>query len=144
MATILIIDDEPIIRQLFQKVLEHEGHTVLTAANGNEAIEVLRERIPDLILLDMMMPQMDGMSLLRLIRRNPMWTDIPVVVMSALADKQRICDAGNLGVRDYLLKAGFSLPMLRSRIRKYLQPQLEMTVTARRESSGVGAATMVE
>lgn len=144
MATILIIDDEPIIRQLFQKVLEHEGHTVLTAGNGHEAIDVLRDQIPDLMLLDMMMPQMDGMSLLRLIRRNPMWIEIPVVVMSALADKQRICDAGSLGVRDYLLKAGFSLPMLRTRIRKYLNPQLEVMVGSKREASGIGAATMVE
>jgi CheY-like chemotaxis protein len=122
MATILIIDDEPILRQLFQKVLEHEGHSVMTAGNGREGLEAMRQQVPDLILLDLMMPLMDGMSFLRLLRRHLDWAQVPVVVMSAMADKNNICNAGSLGVRDYLLKAGFSLSKLRGRIGKYLEP----------------------
>jgi CheY-like chemotaxis protein len=145
MATILLIDDEPIIRQLFQKVLEHEGHSVLTASNGREALEVLRENKPDLLLLDMMMPQMDGISFLRLMRRNAQWADIPVVIMSALADKGNICNAGTLGVRDYLLKAGFSLPLLRKRIKKYLEPQpAEVAMEASERVAAGGVAMLVE
>jgi CheY-like chemotaxis protein len=125
MATILIVDDEPIIRQLFQKVLEHEGYTVLTAGNGREALEVMRLELPDLILLDMLMPVMDGITFLRLMRRNIDFADVPVVVMSAVSEKQHIRNAGSLGVRDYLLKAGFSLRMLRGRIAKYLEPQTD-------------------
>jgi len=122
MATILIVDDEPIIRQLFQKVLEHDGHTIITAGNGREGLEAMRQQVPDLILLDLMMPLMDGISFLRLLRRHPEWSEIPVVVMSAMADKHNISNAGSLGVRDYLLKAGFSLGNLRNRIAKYLEP----------------------
>jgi CheY-like chemotaxis protein len=125
MATILVIDDEPIIRQLFQKVLEHEGHIILTAGNGREALEVMRQQVPDLILLDLMMPVMDGISFLRLLRRHIDWSEVPVVVMSAMADRHNISNAGSLGVRDYLLKAGFSLNVLRKRIRKYLEPEEE-------------------
>jgi CheY-like chemotaxis protein len=146
MATILIIDDEPIIRQLFQKVLEHEGHSVLTAGNGREALEVMKHHLPDLLLLDMMMPLMDGMSFLRLMRRNANWAQIPVVIMSALADKQNVCNAGGLGVRDYLLKAGFSLPVLRKRIKKYLEPQPQQQTPEpdAGRMSGAGVAMLVE
>jgi CheY-like chemotaxis protein len=122
MATILIVDDEPILRQLFQKVLEHEGHTVMTAANGRDALAVLRERVPDLIMLDLLMPTMDGTTFLRLMRRHADWADIPVVIMSAIANETHIRNVGALGVKDYLLKAGFSLTGLKERIRKYVEP----------------------
>lgn len=122
MATILIVDDEPILRQLFQTVLEHDGHVVLTAANGRDALAVMRERVPDLIMLDLLMPTMDGTTFLRLMRRHPEWTDVPVVIMSAVANETHIRNVGALGVKDYLLKAGFSLPALRERIRKYVDP----------------------
>ncbi|HEY2585393.1 MAG TPA: response regulator [Tepidisphaeraceae bacterium] len=122
MATILIVDDEPILRQLFQNVLEHDGHLVLTAANGRDALEVMRERVPDLIMLDLLMPTMDGTTFLRLMRRHSDWAHVPVVIMSAVASETHIRNVGALGVKDYLLKAGFSLPALRERIRKYLEP----------------------
>lgn len=120
MATILIVDDEPILRQLFQKVMEHEGHTIHTAANGREALEVMRQQVPDLIMLDMQMPAMDGYTFLRLIRRHLDWAHVPVVIMSALASECDVRSVGALGVRDYMLKAGFSLPVLRKRLAKYL------------------------
>jgi CheY-like chemotaxis protein len=77
MGTILIVDDEPIIRQLFQNILEREGHTVLVAGNGREGIAIMRQQTPDLIMLDLQMPVMDGMSFLRLVRRHPDWKDVP-------------------------------------------------------------------
>ena len=120
MSTILIVDDEPIIRQLAGRILEHDGHTLLTASNGREALEVLREKTPDLVLLDLQMPQMDGLTFLKLMRGNRDWAGIPVVIMSALANKTNIALAGTLGVRDYLLKAGFSLKQMRARLNKYL------------------------
>ena len=122
MATILIVDDEPILRQLFQKVLEHEGHVVLTAANGRDALAVMRERVPDLIMLDLLMPTMDGTTFLRLMRRHAEWANVPVVIMTAVANETHIRSVGALGVKDYLLKAGFSFPLLKERIRKYVDP----------------------
>ena len=132
MATILIVDDEPIIRQLFQRVLEHEGHTIITAGNGREGLEAVRLAVPDLILLDLNMPLMDGLTFLRLLRRHEEWSNVPVVVMSAMSDKNNITNAGSLGVRDYLLKAGFSLGNLRTRIAKYLSRSRKTSSRRRR------------
>jgi CheY-like chemotaxis protein len=141
MATILIVDDEPILRQLFQKVMEHEGHTILTAANGREALEVMRNRVPDLIMLDMQMPAMDGYTFLRLIRRHQDWAHVPVVIMSALANETDVRSVAALGVRDYVLKAGFSLPVLRKRLAKYLQPAPAADVP---ETTEAAATLLVE
>jgi CheY-like chemotaxis protein len=141
MATILIVDDEPILRQLFQKVLEHDGHKVLTAANGREALEVMRQQVPDLIMLDLLMPAMDGETFLRLIRRHADWAHVPVVVMSAVADEHLVRGVGALGVKDYLLKAGFSLPMLRKRMAKYVGPP---AVAEDKPSEPAAAAMLVE
>lgn len=123
MADILVVDDEPILRQLFERVLAHEGHRVRLAANGRDALASLGEGVPDLILLDLQMPTMDGTTFLRHLRRVPEWSKLPVIVMSAVADESRVRDAGTLGVRDYLLKAGFSLKTLRQRLDKYLEPR---------------------
>lgn len=145
MATILIVDDEPILRQLFQKVLEHDGHVVMTAENGREALAVLRERVPDLILLDLLMPTMDGTTFLRLMRRHADWASVPVVIMSAVANEAHVRNVGALGVKDYLLKAGFSLPALRARIRKYVDPIGAPAEAAPMDSATLaGAASMVE
>jgi len=76
----------------------------------------MRHQVPDLILLDMLMPAMDGPTFLKLIRRHQDWAHVPVVIMSAVADECNVRNVAALGVRDYLLKAGFSLPMLRKRI----------------------------
>src|SRR5579862_640930 len=62
MSTVLVIDDQPELRMLFQRVLESQGYTVLTAANGQEGLDSLDEHAPGIILLDMAMPQMDGLS----------------------------------------------------------------------------------
>lgn len=140
MATILIVDDEPILRQLFQRVLEHDGHQVLTAGNGREALEVMRRQVPDLIMLDLLMPAMDGETFLRLIRRHVDWAQVPVVIMSAVANEADVRHVGSLGVRDYLLKAGFSLPVLRARLAKYLEPP----VPAAERSESAPAAMLVE
>lgn len=140
MATILIVDDEPILRQLFQRVLEHDGHQVLTAGNGREALEVMRRQVPDLIMLDMLMPAMDGETFLRLIRRHVDWAQVPVVIMSAVANEADIRHVGSLGVKDYLLKAGFSLPVLRARLAKYLAPP----TPAAEPSESAPAAMLVE
>jgi len=123
MATILIVDDEPLVREFFRTVLERDGHTLLTAANGHDALSTMRDRLPDLVLLDLDMPVMDGMTFLRLIRRNPQYKDLPVVIVSGKDSKEQIIAAGALGVREYLLKASFSLRELRSRLDKHLNPQ---------------------
>src|SRR3712207_1978831 len=81
--TILVAEDEPVNRTLIQRRLEREGYNVLTAKNGNEAVEMTRAALPDLVLLDVMMPEMDGMDACRLIKDDEATRDIPIIFLSA-------------------------------------------------------------
>jgi two-component system, chemotaxis family, chemotaxis protein CheY len=83
---ILIVEDEQDLSNLLLDVLETEGHTARTAGNGLEALSRIEERRPQLILLDMMMPVMDGWQFIERLRANEEWTNIPVVVMTAVYD----------------------------------------------------------
>ena len=84
--TILIVDDEPYnIDYLEQELVDLEYETV-SAANGNEALQRVEESNPDMILLDIMMPEMDGFEVLKLLKSDPKTRDIPVVVISAMSD----------------------------------------------------------
>ncbi|MDA8251631.1 MAG: response regulator [Rhodospirillales bacterium] len=86
MATILVVDDEFGISELLEALLTDEGHRVLTAANGRQALERMGEARPDLVISDLMMPVMDGATLLRMMRESPEWRDIPFVLMCALPE----------------------------------------------------------
>ena len=83
MPKILVVDDEPDIAELLQTVLEEEGYQVIVAGNGREGLACVAEARPDLILCDVMMPLMDGVSLCRAVQAQPEYRDIPVVFMSA-------------------------------------------------------------
>jgi CheY-like chemotaxis protein len=87
MATILVVDDEFGIGELLVALLTDEGHRVLAAVNGRQALERMAEARPDLVISDLMMPVMDGAALVRAIRGRPDWHDIPVVLMCALPEE---------------------------------------------------------
>jgi putative two-component system response regulator len=96
-ATILVVDDEPANRELMEALLEPQGYTVLTAENGQEALDLFAKHQPDLLLLDVMMPKMDGVEVCRLIKKNPETRLTPVVLvtaLSALDDRVRGLEAG--------------------------------------------------
>ena len=124
MARILIVDDETIVRQLFAKVLQNAGHDVALAANGREAISHMEACRPDLVLLDLVMPVMDGMAFLRVLRRRPEWKDVPVIVVSGVVDRQQVVKVAELGVQDYLLKCDFAMEELKARLAKYVRNEL--------------------
>src|SRR5207253_1614076 len=80
---VLVVDDDPHLCEIITDVLQAEGHTTRTAANGQEALDLIRERKPQLILLDLMMPIMNGWELADTLKANPDWADIPVVFVTA-------------------------------------------------------------
>lgn len=82
--TMLVVDDDPVIPILLSRALRQTGYTVLCAANGLEALECLKTHRVDLILSDIVMPQMDGLALCLRVRAEPAWAHIPVVMMSGL------------------------------------------------------------
>ena len=87
---ILVVDDEPAIRELIVAVLEDEGYAAIAAGSGPRALELLPHERPDLVLMDIMMPEMDGREALRRMREHPEWGRIPVVMMSAAFAPDRI------------------------------------------------------
>jgi len=99
---ILIVDDSTINNMLLQDILEAEGYEVYSALNGKEALQVLETHSPGMILLDLMMPEINGFDLLKKLREEKL--NIPVIVISAYNSEDYIKKAMELGALDYMLK----------------------------------------
>jgi CheY-like chemotaxis protein len=100
-GTVLVIDDEPAVRDLMQRFLGKEGFRVVTAASGEEGLRRARELRPDAITLDVMMPGMDGWAILTALKADPLLADIPVIMLTIVDDKNL---GYALGASDYLTK----------------------------------------
>lgn len=122
-AKILIADDEPVNRSLIQRRLEHAGYSVATAQNGREAVEKAHEMLPDIILLDVMMPVMDGLEACRLIKEDETTRDIPIIFVSARDETDVKVSALALGANDYISKP-FKAEELLARIHAALRVNL--------------------
>ena len=92
-ATVLVVDDDPDTVDTMREILEEEGHTVLSARNGLEGLEIALRTVPDLVLLDLEMPIMDGRAFLEALRRAPTLADVTVVVLSGAADTRLGCES---------------------------------------------------
>ena len=115
---ILVVDDDPLLRERVRSWLEGQPWTVTEASNGREALSRIREAKPDLILLDLMMPEMDGFQVVADLQRSADWRDIPVIVITArdLDAKER--ESLNSGIRSVLVKESFQPAELIARIRR--------------------------
>jgi serine phosphatase RsbU (regulator of sigma subunit) len=117
---ILIVDDEPLNIDYLEQELEDLDYEVLSARNGQEALELVDSQLPDMILLDIMMPIMDGFEVLARLKAEKQWRDIPVVVISALSDMNNVVKGIELGAEDYLPKP-FDPVLLHARIKSGLE-----------------------
>ena len=126
--TILIVDDEPGLRELVRINLEHEGFGVLQAENGVQGLTTIREQQPDLVILDVMMPEMDGWEACRKLRE---FSQVPVLMLTAKVQSQDIVTGLESGADDYLLKP-FNMDELMARVRALLRrvPSPNRPVTA--------------
>ena len=102
-ATVLVVDDLPQNRRLLDAVLSPQGFTVLCAASGEAALDLLAERLPDIVLLDIMMPGMDGYETCRRIRQEPSTSFVPVVMVTASGDAEKV-RAIEAGADDFVTK----------------------------------------
>ena len=118
-SRILIADDDPLLRALLVHRLSADGHEIMTAEDGAQALTLIGEQRPDLIVLDALMPVMDGFEVLRRIKAGGV-TDAPVIMLTALKREQDIVGALKLGAADYLVKP-FIHDELGHRIRRLLQ-----------------------
>lgn len=122
MSRILIVDDLVAGREAMAKLLQREGFEVAGARNGAEALARLKEGGIDLVMLDHMMPEVDGLTFLSGIRRFPKWKNLPVIMFTGLKDRNHLLKAQTLGVKEYLVKSEFQMHDLAALIRKHLSP----------------------
>jgi diguanylate cyclase (GGDEF)-like protein len=115
-STILIVDDELVSRYTVEVLLTAEGYNLIFAENGKEALEKAVELIPDLMLLDVMMPGMDGFEVCRRLRANPRLAELPIVMVTALDDRESRLRGIEVGADDFMSKP-FDRAELRARIR---------------------------
>lgn len=121
MSLILVVDDHAAIREPLAKLLRYEGYDTASAANGAEALAAVKERKPDLVVLDLLMPKMDGLTFLSEASRELDGADLPVIVVTGGLNPSQIRRAGEMpGVIGVMPKARFTVDGLLSRIREHL------------------------
>ena len=124
-ARILVVDDEPQIRRSLQVSLEKKGYVVMTASSGEEALESMVHRPPDVVIVDLILPSIDGIELTRRIReRSP----VPIIVLSAIGDERKKVEALEKGADDYVTKP-FGMEELSARVRSALRRSVLLTGT---------------
>ena len=119
-AKILVVDDDPDIRKILQDRLEALGHRVVTAENGQEAIDQFKTFTPDLVLLDIMMPKVSGMEVLRYIRQESKNKDALVVILTNLGNEATAEEIYKLGATDYIMKADMTPLDVTNKIKEIL------------------------
>ena len=105
---VLIVEDDMFIRDIYQVKFSNEGFMVFIAENGQEALDILEKEIPDIILLDVLMPVMGGMETLKKIRENELWGKIPIIMLTNISEQDNMNNATDQGADGYLVKAYFT------------------------------------
>lgn len=134
---ILVVDDEEDIVELVAYNLEIAGYTAIRAYNGLEALNKARKHLPDLILLDLMLPDMDGFSICEILRCQPSTADIPVIVLTAMAGELPRLHGFEVGAADYCIKP-IRVRDLRERVKNVLATRAAKAAFA--ETAGQSAA----
>lgn len=121
--TVLIVEDDAELREILQAEFELEGLTALTAINGSEAVTTARELKPDLILMDIMMPVMDGIEATKIVKGDEQTKHIPIIMLTAAGKREDIVAGLEAGAIDYITKP-FFMPELKARLRSVLQHKI--------------------
>ena len=118
--TILIIEDDEIILRALYLSFHEEQYIIATATDGESGLQMTERLKPDLVLLDLIIPKMDGFAYLKNVKANPELAKIPVIVLSNLGDKENIEKAKELGAEDYFVKSDTDLSELAKKVEKFL------------------------
>ena len=127
MYNVLAVDDIPLNLLLVQKMLSRFNFKMRTAANGQQALDAIQLQKPDLILLDLMMPGIDGFEVIRRLRSNPEMADIQIVILSALNSNEDIVRGFNEGANDFIMK-----PIIMEKLLSCVVTQLQVVESKRK------------
>lgn len=103
--TILLVDDDLTLREMYEERLKAEGFSIVQATNGNEALQKARESKPNVVLLDIMMPKVNGFDVMREMKADPELKEIPIIVLTALIQDVDRVQGKKLGATDYIVKS---------------------------------------
>jgi two-component system alkaline phosphatase synthesis response regulator PhoP len=103
-ARVLAVDDSPTVLEMIKAILLAGGYDVITASDGQEALNTAREEVPDLILLDVMLPKLDGYRVCRLLKFDQKYKNIPIIMLTAKAEEQSVATGMRTGADQYLTK----------------------------------------
>jgi len=117
MPRILLVEDDRFLRRAAEAALRRHGFTVLTAADGEEGLRLAQAEKPDLVLLDLIMPGLQGFEVLKVLKADAATSSIPVIVLSNLGQDSDVQHAMAAGAMDYLIKANLALDMLIARVK---------------------------
>lgn len=121
MNHILIVEDEEFLVRALRDNFEAEGAQIAVASNGDDAMKLITQDRPDIILLDLLMPKRDGFYVLEELKKNPEWTLIPVIVLSNLGGDSEIKRALELGADDYFVKSQHPIEEVLEKVNEYLE-----------------------
>lgn len=130
MPTILLVQNDPKFRGIYAGFLRHNGFGVLEASDGDDGFTIATEKRPDLMVVDQVMPRMDGLTLLKKLRADPATRSIPVIVFSLAFSKTKESEATGLGATAYVAKSSCSPKDLLAKIRAILAPAAERAAPA--------------
>ena len=120
MAKVLIVEDDSLIVKIYTTRLQAEGFEVQSAQDGLEGVTKMREFVPDVVLLDVMMPKLDGFGLVTEIKKDPKLQTIPIIMYSNMNNEEEIQRAKSLGVVEFLIKANLTPNQVIEKIKQYL------------------------
>ena len=121
MAKILVAEDDKFLANAYRVKLSKAGYEIKVASDGQEAIESLETFIPDVILLDLIMPVKDGFAVLEELKKNDKWKNIPVIVASNLGQKEDVDKGMALGATDYIIKSQMPINDILAKVNKILK-----------------------
>lgn len=119
--TVLIIEDDVSLAKVLQTKLSSLGYNAFVASDGEKAVEFLESAVPNVILLDIMLPKKNGLEVLQWMKTQPKLKDVPVIVVSNLGNEKDIQSATEFGAKEYLVKANVPLSQIVDRIKSYLE-----------------------
>lgn len=122
MKKVLIVEDEQLIGDLLQKKLREEGYYVFTARDGEEGLQQIRDERPDMILLDIVLPRLNGFEVLAEVKKDEELRRIPVIIISNSGQPIEIERAKEAGVRDWLVKTEFDPQEVLEKVRRHIGP----------------------
>ena len=120
MAKILIIEDDQFLSELITKKLDEEGFKVVLALDGEKGWDMVQKEKPDLILLDLLLPGIDGFEVMERMKKDQTLSKIPIIVISNYGQESKIQRAMSLGAKDYLVKANFTTGEIADKVRSVL------------------------